>query len=72
MSLAVLGRESLDELERLAREHFSSVRNKNLQPPVFEECSDTFIPLDPKELGTQVTRREKERKKKKKKFTPID
>ncbi|PHJ18532.1 rhoptry metalloprotease toxolysin tln1, partial [Cystoisospora suis] len=54
MSLAILGRESLDELEAMARQHFSSVKNKNLQPPVFEECSDTFIPLDPKELGTQT------------------
>lgn len=54
MTLSVIGRESLDELERLTRRHFSRVVNKDVRAPVFEECSDVFMPLDPKELGSQV------------------
>ncbi|CBZ53888.1 putative M16 family peptidase [Neospora caninum Liverpool] len=54
MTLAVVGRESLDILESHVRQHFSNVPNGRVTAPVFEECSETFVPLAPNELGTQV------------------
>ncbi|PFH35633.1 hypothetical protein BESB_052840 [Besnoitia besnoiti] len=54
MTMAVVGRESLDELENIIRRHFSGVPNSGVSPPVFEECSATFQPLDPSELGSQT------------------
>nr|CEL75368.1 TPA: M16 family peptidase, putative [Toxoplasma gondii VEG] len=54
MTLAVVGRESLDVLESHVRKHFGNVPNGRVTPPVFEECSEAFIPLDPNELGTET------------------
>jgi protease III len=34
MKLAIVGRHSLDELEALARRHFSDVKNRNIEAPI--------------------------------------
>jgi len=44
MTLAVIGDESLGELERLVRERFSAVENRNLEKPRFPE---EFLPHKP-------------------------
>lgn len=49
MKLAVIGRESLDQLSEMVVSKFSAVPNKNVLPPKFE--ADTLVPS---EMGTQV------------------
>ena len=36
MSLALVGKHSLDELERMAKEHFHDIFNKNLVQPDYD------------------------------------
>jgi len=48
MKLAVLGKESLDELEHMVREKFSGVSTTGRQPPTFEP--DAFTPAQLQKL----------------------
>ena len=49
MSLAVLGKESLDELEGTVRKIFSVIKNQNIPVPTWPES-----PYGPDELGTRI------------------
>ncbi|PHJ16891.1 rhoptry metalloprotease toxolysin tln1 [Cystoisospora suis] len=58
MSLAVIGRESLDDLETMVRKNFESVEDKGLQPLVFPSCSSANpvnLPFSLNSLAKQLT-----------------
>ncbi len=47
MKLAMISNRSLDEMEKLARKHFSSIKNKNIPDPVIK---DTIEPVGTKRV----------------------
>jgi insulysin len=53
MKLAVIGKESLDELENYVRSKFADVENKNLKPYDEELCNGK--PYDDERLASRVT-----------------
>jgi len=42
MKLALLSNSSLDDMEKLARKHFSSIKNKNIPKPIVTEAMPAF------------------------------
>lgn len=57
MSLAVIGRESLDDLEAMVRKHFESVEDKGLQPVTFPSCTTdpVDLPFELNSLAKEIT-----------------
>lgn len=54
MTVAIVGGESLDDLESLAVSFFGRIENRNAAAPKFQECSLDYQPFSPDELKTLV------------------